>query len=886
MSAHLEAAHASPVRLADHRPADYLVDAVELDISLDNKATRVKSRLSLRPNPAGIPGAPLVLDGGDLQPVRALLDNEALDLAEVATPDRLTIAHPPARPFTLEIETLLDPSANTRLEGLYRSGSAYCTQCEAEGFRRITYYLDRPDVLSVFTTRVEADKEEAPILLSNGNPVAAGEAAPGRHYAVWHDPFPKPCYLFALVGGDLSSIHDEFTTASARKVALGIYTEKGKEHRAHYAMESLIHSMRWDEFVYGREYDLDVFNIVAVSDFNMGAMENKGLNIFNDKYILARHETATDADFAHVEAVVAHEYFHNWTGNRITCRDWFQLCLKEGLTVYRDQEFSADQRSRAVGRIANVRALRSAQFPEDAGPLAHNVRPEIYHEINNFYTSTVYEKGAEIIRMLRCLIGHEAYHAGMDLYFKRFDGQAVTIEDFIACFAETSGRDLTHFSLWYAQAGTPKVTARGAYDAQAKTYTLDLSQETAPTPGQPDKKPLVMPIRLGLIGADGQEIPLAHDNPASPREVKFGIFELAEKSRRIVFTNVPSKPVPSLLRRFSAPVVLDVDLSEDDLLHLIAHDTDPFNRWQAAQTFATRLLIRSTKLIRDGELPEFSETFAKALGRLIDDSDADPAFTAEIVALPSAADIARDIGSDVDPDAIHMARESFRADLGKYLAQPLLALYERLTSDAPYSPDSASAGRRGLRNACLDLFAAGNSQTGAEIAMRQFSLSANMTDQVGALKTLSLISCAQRERALDSYFRSHANDALVVNKWFAIQATIPEPETLDRVRRLTKNHSFSLTNPNRVYALIGAFANANPTSFNAADGAGYQFVADTALKLDAINPQVAARLISSFRSWRNLEAGRRAKARAALETMAARENLSSDLRDIVVRALA
>ncbi len=490
MSAHLEPAHAHPVRLADYRPADYLIDAVDLDISLGRQATRVISRLSLRPNPKGAAGAPLILDGGGLNPVRALLDNETLDLADVATPDRLTIANPPARPFTLEVETLLDPSANTQLEGLYRSGSAYCTQCEAEGFRRIAYYLDRPDVLSVFTTRIEADKAEAPVLLSNGNLVESGEAGPGRHYAIWRDPHPKPCYLFALVGGDLDSIHDEFTTASGRKVALGIYTEKNKHHRAHYAMESLIHAMRWDEFVYGREYDLDVFNIVAVSDFDMGAMENKGLNIFNDKYILARSETATDADFANIEGVVAHEYFHNWTGNRITCRDWFQLCLKEGLTVYRDQEFSADQRSRAVGRIANVRALRASQFPEDAGPLAHNVRPEVYNEINNFYTSTVYEKGAEIIRMLRCLIGHDAYHAGMDLYFNRFDGQAVTIEDFISCFAESSGRDLTDFFRWYTQAGTPKLSARGSYDPAAKTYTLDLSQETKPTPGQPDKKPL------------------------------------------------------------------------------------------------------------------------------------------------------------------------------------------------------------------------------------------------------------------------------------------------------------------------------------------------------------------------------------------------------------
>ncbi len=887
MSAEPEAAPVTQsVRLADYRPPDYLIDAVDLDISLDPHATRVVSRLSLRPNPAGTPGAPLVLDGDDLHPVRASLDNEPLDLVQVASPDKLTVASPPGRPFMLEIETLLDPSANTKLEGLYRSGAVYCTQCEAEGFRRITYYLDRPDVLSVFTTRIEADKEEAPVLLGNGNPVSSGEAPGGRHYAVWRDPFPKPCYLFAVVGGDLDSLHDDFTTASGRKVALGIYVEKDKKHRAYYAMESLTHAMRWDEFVYGREYDLDVFNIVAVSDFNMGAMENKGLNIFNDKYILARAETATDADFANVEGVVAHEYFHNWTGNRITCRDWFQLCLKEGLTVYRDQEFSADQRSRAVGRIANVRALRAAQFPEDAGPLAHNVRPEAYQEINNFYTATVYEKGAEIIRMLRTLIGHDNYHAGMELYFNRFDGKAATIEDFLSCFAESSGRDLTHFALWYAQAGTPKVSAKGSYDESAKTYTLDLSQETPPTPGQPVKKPLVMPIRIGLIARDGAEIPLVQDKPASAREEKFAIFELDGPHRRIVFKDVPSKPVPSLFRRFTAPIILDSDLDEDDLLVLAAHDSDPFNRWQAAQTFATRLLIRSTRLIRDGEMPEFSTPLAKAIGAVIEDRGIDPAFAAQMVTLPSVNDIARDIGSDVDHDAIFLARKALRSDIGKLLAEPLLAAYDRLESIAVYTPDAANAGRRALRNACLDLLAAGDSQSGAEIAMRQFQAANNMTDQMAALTTLSQLSAPQRERALDSFFRGHATDALVVDKWFSLQATIPEATTLERVRRLTKTHAFSFSTPNRVYALIGAFANANPTGFNAADGAGYNFIADMVLKLDKANPQVASRMLSSFRSWRNLEQGRRGLARAALERIAAQEKLSPDARDIVFRALA
>ncbi len=886
MSDKPEAAPAPPVRLADYRPTDYLIDQVHLQISLDPVATRVISRLSLRPNPAGVPGAPLVLDGGDLRPFRALLDNEALNLAEVATPDRLTIANPPARPFTLEVETLLDPSANTRLEGLYRSGSAYCTQCEAEGFRRIAYYLDRPDVMSVFTVRIDADRSEAPVLLSNGNPVESGELGGGRHYAVWHDPFPKPAYLFALVSGDLGSIEDEFTTASGRKVKLAIHVEKGKEHRAHYALEALIHAMRWDEFVYGREYDLDVFNIVAVPDFNMGAMENKGLNIFNDKYILAVQETATDVDYAGIETVVAHEYFHNWTGNRITCRDWFQLCLKEGLTVYRDQEFSADQRSRAVGRIANVRTLRATQFVEDAGPLAHNVRPDAYHEINNFYTATVYEKGAEIIRMLRALIGHEAYHNGMALYFQRFDGKAATVEDFISCFAESSGRDLSQFSLWYHQAGTPRLKARGAYDAAARTYTLDLSQETAPTPGQAEKKPLLMPIRLGLIGRDGQEIRLVVDNPADAREAATGIFELSAKERRIVFENVPTRPVPSLLRRFSTPAILDVDLDEDDLLLMMAHDSDPFNRWQAVQTFATRLMIRSTRLIRSGELPEFNPAFAEALGGAIEAGEADPAFAAQMAMLPSESDIARDIGAEVDPDAIHMARRSLRSNIGKLLGGRLVAVYERLTSDAPFSPDAASAGRRALRNACLDLYAAGAPGDGSEIAMRQFQTGANMTDQMAALATLCAHATPQRERALDSFFRSHADEPLILDKWFSLQAMIAEPETLSRVRRLTHSHAFSLTNPNRVRALIGAFANGNPTGFNGADGAGYRFIAETALKLDEINPQVAARLLSAFRSWRNLEAGRRALAKAALESVAAHERLSPDVRDIVARSLA
>lgn len=885
MSAHSDSAAPSPVRLADYRPTDYLIDTVDLDFRLDATATRVVSRLRLRPNPAGRAGAPLVLDGGDLKPLRASLDNLPLDLAAVATPHRLTIANPPQRPFTLEVETELDPSSNTQLEGLYRSNGTFCTQCEAEGFRRITYYLDRPDVMAVFTTRVEAAKDEAPILLSNGNPVETGASGPGRHYAIWHDPHPKPCYLFALVGGDLGWIEEEFTTGSGRKVKLAIYVEKGKEHRAHYAMESLIHAMRWDEFVYGREYDLDVFNIVAVSDFTMGAMENKGLNIFNDKYILAIAETATDADYAHIESVVAHEYFHNWTGNRITCRDWFQLCLKEGLTVYRDQEFSGDQRSRAVQRITDVRGLRAAQFPEDAGPLAHNVRPDTYREINNFYTATVYEKGAEIIRMLRALIGHDAYHAGMALYFERFDGKAATIEDFLSCFAESSGRDLSDFAQWYAQAGTPRVKVSGAYDSEAKTYQLSLSQHIPPTPGQAEKKPLPMPIRIGLIGGDGGEIPLVQDHAQNWREEKFGVFELAGPERTIVFKNVPTPPVASVNRRFSAAVILEQQLSEDDLLLLMAHDSDPFNKWQAAQSFATRLMIRSTAAIRAGEMPAFSEKFALALADALEHYETDPAFAAQMAALPTENDLARDIGTDVDPEAIFLARKALRDGVGQLLSHRLLALYDKLQSDAPYSPDAASAGRRALRNACLDLYAAGNHADGSEIALAQFQHATNMTDKMGALSVLSRLPTPTREKALEFFYRAHCDEPLIIDKWFSLQATIPEPDTLARVKRLTKVHAFNIATPNRVYALIGAFANANPLCFNDLSGDGYQFVADLALQADGVNPQVAARLLSAFRSWRNLEARRGALAEQALRKVLDASKLSPDLRDIAQRAL-
>ncbi len=877
-----------PIRLADYRAPDFLIDSVDLDISLSRHATRVVATLAIRANPSGRPGAALTLDGDELKLVGVEIDGAAPDPgALAASPDKLVLAEPPRRPFKLRIETQLDPAANTKLMGLYRSGSAYCTQCEAEGFRRITYFLDRPDVLSTYVTRLEAAKDEAPILLSNGNLEARGDL-PGtdRHFAIWRDPHKKPCYLFALVAGDLAHVADHFVTASGRKIDLGIYVEHGREDRTAYAMGSLRRAMAWDEAAYGREYDLDVFNIVAVSDFNMGAMENKGLNVFNDKYVLALPKTATDDDYAGIEGVIAHEYFHNWTGNRITCRDWFQLCLKEGLTVFRDQDFSAHERSAAVKRIADVRALRAAQFPEDAGPLAHNVRPEVYHEINNFYTATVYQKGAEIIRMLKLLIGAPAFRAGMDLYFERCDGTAATVEDFLACFAETSGRDLGDFKRWYNQAGTPLVTFRSAYDEARRTLTLDISQSTAPTRDQAVKLPLTMPIALGLIGAAGGEIALASSD-ASEGELTSGVLELAGDSRRVVFTGVARRPTLSLMRGFSAPVRVDDDLTEADLLILLRHDRDSFNRWQAAQSLATRLLLRAVAAIRAGQAPTIDADFVDAYGALLAQAgagDHDAAFAAQTVSLPSEGDIAREMAHNVDPDAIFSARDSLRGALGRTHVAILSQLHDSLGGARAFSADAASAGRRALRNVALSMLAAGQPEEGARRAQRQLADADNMTERFAALAVLSLLPGAEREDALEGFARAHAADPLILDKWFLLQAQIPETGTLMRVRGLMRHRAFSLANPNRVRSLIGGFC-ANQTQFNRLDGAGYELLAEVVLTLDPTNPQIAARLLSSLRSWRSLEPLRQSRAAEALGRVAAAAQLSADVRDIVTRCL-
>jgi aminopeptidase N len=870
------------IRLKDYTPPDWLVETVDLEFSLHPSATKVRATLLLKPNPATT-AAPLVLDGDGLTLKSIKIDGAAAPAESyLATPDRLTIPQPPQRLFRLEIETEVDPTGNTQLSGLYRSSGTYCTQCEAEGFRRITYFPDRPDVMAVYTTRIEAGKAEAPVLLANGNLTDSGELPGGRHFAVWKDPFPKPSYLFALVGGKLGHIEDRFTTRSGRDVTLRIYVEPGKEDRCGYAMDALKRSMRWDEEAFGCEYDLDIFMIVAVSDFNMGAMENKGLNIFNDKYVLASPETATDADFAGIESVIAHEYFHNWTGDRITCRDWFQLCLKEGLTVFRDQEFSADQRSRAVERIGDVRNLRNTQFVEDAGPLAHPVRPESYKEINNFYTTTIYEKGAEVVRMIKTMLGAQAFRAGMDLYLKRHDGEAATVEQFIQCFADASGRDMTQFMRWYSQAGTPQVTVKTRYDEAAKTLALDCAQTLNPTPGQPHKQPMVIPLRLGLVGNDGRDRPLRLIDGSTPDD---GILLLSQPAETFVFKELAERPRLSINRGFSAPIKLTTDLTPDDLAFLAAHDSDPFNRWQAIQVIAMTLLTENVAMLRAGKPARSDDRLTAALAALIDDAQLEPAFIALALVPPGETDIAREIGEDLDPEAITLARKHLRAAIGEAVKDRLEKTYHRMTVPGAYSPDAASAGKRSLRNICLDLLAANGSDGALDLAERQYQTADNMTDRISALATLALHDNERRERAFADFYRRYADNALVVDKWLALQAMIPETDTLDRVRELTKHKAFDFGNPNRIRSLIGSFAQGNPSQFNRADGEGYGFVADTIIALDPKNPQVAARLATAFRTWRSIESARRGKAQAALTRIKGQPGLSRDVSEIVGRTL-
>ncbi|HEX3710020.1 MAG TPA: aminopeptidase N [Pseudolabrys sp.] len=869
-----------PIHLSDYRAPDFLVDEVHLDVDLAPNTTRVKARLAVRRN--GDHDRPLTFNGERLKLVSAAIDGRALGPADYELDDEfLTIAAPGAA-FSLETEVEIDPEGNKALEGLYMSAGRFCTQCEAEGFRKITYFPDRPDVLARFTVRIEGE-QTFPHLLSNGNLIESGELAGGRHYAVWNDPFPKPCYLFALVAGELDVLEDKLVTMTGRTVDLRIYVDPGMAPRASYAMDALKRSMTWDEQTFGLEYDLDLFMIVAVRDFNFGAMENKGLNIFNSSLLLADQETATDYDYERIESVIAHEYFHNWTGDRITCRDWFQLCLKEGLTVFRDQEFSSDMRSRAVKRISDVRGLRATQFVEDAGPLAHPVRPETYKEINNFYTTTVYEKGAEVVRMVKTLIGAEKFRAGMDLYFKRHDGHAATVEQFIQCFADASGRDMTQFMRWYSQAGTPELTVSTRFDSTRKIYTLDCRQSIPPTPGQATKEPMVIPLGVGLLGSDGADLPLSL---AKGGTIDHGVLVLSEPAATFEFSGISERPVLSINRGFSAPIKVESDLTGDDLVFLAAHDSDAFNRWQALQTASMRLLIENVSLLRAGKLPRDDDKLIAAIAAIVDDTTLEPAFVALALVPPGEGDVAHQIGRDIDPDAIHNAREALRAAIGQQIGKALARTYERMTIPGAYSPDAKSAGRRALRNIALDLLAVTGAPDGIARAMRQYEAADNMTDRMAALAALAFYGGSERERALPDFYRRYAGEALVIDKWFSLQAMSPQSGTLATVHALTTHPDFSINNPNRVRALIGAFAQANPTQFNKADGSGYDFVAECILEIDGKNPQVAARLATAFRSWRTMDAPRRKAAEAALSRIKAAPALSRDVADIVERALA
>lgn len=864
-------AEAVTVRLADYTPPAYLIDEIALVFSLEPGQTLVAASSHVRRS--GDAGGPLELSGERLDLQSVAIDGALLDASRYSVePGKLTILDPPAS-FRLDIVTRISPATNTHLEGLYMSGGRFCTQCEAEGFRAITYYLDRPDVLARFAVRIEADKAQYPTLLSNGNLAESDDMEDGRHYAVWIDPHPKPAYLFALCAGKYESIHDQFTTTSGRKVALGIYVDPGDSERARYAMDALKRSMKWDEDTFKREYDLDVFNIVAVRDFNFGAMENKGLNIFNSSLILADADTATDADFEAIEAVVGHEYFHNWSGNRITCRDWFQLCLKEGLTVYREQEFSADQRSRPVQRIKDVKRLRARQFGEDAGPLAHPVRPSSYQKIDNFYTATVYEKGGEVIRMLKRVIGADAFERGMQLYFERRDGTASTIEDFIACFEEAAGRKLDGFMRWYEQAGTPALKVRGAYDAAAKTYTLTVTQRTPPTPGQSIKEPAPIPLEIGFIAPDGAIIASKAEGETLSA-LKHNVI-VTEAETVLRFTDVLEEPIPSVLRGFSAPVTLDDDLTIEQRLAQMAHDPDAFTRWEAGQTIARAILL--------GEARDAAPALVTALGRELDRAQEDPAFAALALRLPDLNELLLAAKSP-DPEQLYTAREELRRLVASSLRERLEPI-ATAAGETPFSPSADAAGRRALKSAALDLLAAlGSSQTRTFEAA--FDGARSMTESVAALEALGASGSDAFDAALERFYTRWRDNPLVIDKWFAVQASAPRADTLQRAERLRAHADFNLKNPNRVRSLAAAFAMRNPRAFHAADGGGYRFLAALAEQIDPLNPALAARLLTPFESWTRFDSGRQAHAKAALERLAALTNLSKNTREMVERTLA
>ena len=871
------------IRLSEYRPPAFLVDTIDLRFELGEDATHVCSRLALRRNPAAdAAGAPLVLNGQGLAIEALRLDGKTLAPADYDYDgDLLRIASVPDA-CVLESEVRIEPQKNTALEGLYRSRGMFCTQCEPEGFRRITFFPDRPDVLARFSTEIVAARADFPVLLSNGNRAAQGDLPDGRHWVRWEDPFPKPGYLFALVAGDLVSLDDSFTTCSGREVALRIFVEPKDLDKCAFGMEALKQSMRWDEEVYGREYDLDIFMIVAVDDFNMGAMENKGLNVFNTSCVLAHPDITTDAGFLRIAGIVAHEYFHNWSGNRVTCRDWFQLSLKEGFTVFRDAQFSADTGASVVRRIENVALLRTAQFAEDGGPMAHPVRPDSYIEINNFYTLTVYEKGAELVRMIRELVGPDAFRRGSDLYFSRHDGQAVTTEDFVRSMEDASGRDLAQFRLWYTQAGTPQLVFSDDYDAASGTYCLDVTQSCPPTPGQPHKAPMHIPVRLGLVGSRG-ELPFTIEAGEPSTEQ---VLELRDAQTRFVFRGIPERPVPSLLRGFSAPVKARYDYSSADLERLMRLDTDGFARWDAGQTLALRVL-QARISGAGGEGPDAG--LEAAFRALLTDRDADPATVAQMLALPAESYLG-ELAEVIDPLAIHAARQTERRALARRLASEFMGCYRRLSVDEPYRVDAAQVGRRSLRNACAHYLSLLGDDACRELLRVQYASAGNMTDRLAALTALVQgdpdPSASGAGALLRDFEQRWRHEALALNLWFTVQAQRPSADALDEVRALLSHPDFTLRNPNRVRALIGAFASGNAPGFHRADGAGYRFLGAQVAALDAMNPQVAARLLAPLTRWRRHAPAHAEGMRVALEELRALPALSPDCFEVVQKSLA
>jgi|SRR5579859_221360 len=876
-------AHPATVYLRDYRPAPMLIPEVELDIDLQTEDdARVEAKLAVRRNPDAPSSSTLVLDLDDVTVESVAVDGELLDAGRWEADDRhLTIRDLPES-CQLTTVSRIHPRQNTKLMGIYTSSTGFFSLCEAEGFRRITPFLDRPDVMARYEVTLHADSERFPVLLANGNLVAQGEEGGGRRWARWVDPFPKPSYLFAVVAARLDRSEDSFVTRSGRKVKLQFFVEPGKLDQGVFAMESLKHAMKWDEDTYGLEMDLDEYNIVAVGDFNAGAMENKGLNIFNTKLILARQDISTDGDFHFIDRTVAHEYFHNWTGNRVTCRDWFQLSLKEGLTVFREQQYASDRQSPAVVRIQAVRNLRSGQFPEDAGPMAHPVRPASYQQVSNFYTSTIYQKGAEVVRMMHTLVGAETFRRGIDLYFQQHDGHAVTTEALVQAMEQASGLDLRQFRLWYEQAGTPKLTVRDRYDETTHTYALTVSQSCPPTPGQSAKQPMHIPLAVGLITPEGEDLPLQLEDGTTGRGAS--LLSLRRETEVFRFINVPTRPAPSLGRNFSAPVVIDYPYDEAALQQLLSYDSDPFNRWEAGQRLVMQLLLKGVAAYRPGQAVEFPDYLAEAFARVLADAAEDPAFAAEVLSLPPEIVIAERL-EEIDPLAVHRVRFAMRTFLAQRLHAQFLHGYESFATPGPYSAEAAPSGRRALRNLCLAFLMDLGDEAARSRCRRQLEAAGNMTDALAALTALANCDCPERRPALDAFYARWQDEALVVDKWLSAEALSRLPGTVERVRQLSTHPAFTLNNPNKVYALLGSFA-VNQANFHAADGSGYRFMTEQALALDAINPQVASRMVRNFERYKRYEPGRRALMRAALEQIAATPGLSREAAEVVNKALA